>query len=125
MEAAFIHTQVAALLATGLMRSVPTVVSLDATPVNFDQEGDAYGHRRNPPLVESAKRRLNQRPLSRAAAIVTWCRWAATSLVDDYGVEESRIRVVPPGVDVGLFRPPDERSRRCMPRGPLWLLPPC
>jgi glycosyltransferase involved in cell wall biosynthesis len=108
VDAAFIHTQVAALLATGLMRSVPTVVSLDATPINFDQEGEAYGHGRNALLVESVKRRLNQRALNRAAGIVTWCRWAASSLVNDYGVDPSMIRVIPAGVNVGMFRPPDE-----------------
>jgi glycosyltransferase involved in cell wall biosynthesis len=112
VDAAFIHTQVAALLARAVMRSVPTIVSLDATPVNFDQEGAAYGHRRNTPLVESVKRRLNQRPLNGAAGIVTWSRWAATSLLDDYGVEESRIRVIPAGVNVGLFCPPEEALHR-------------
>jgi glycosyltransferase involved in cell wall biosynthesis len=107
VDAAFIHTQVAAVLASRLMGSVPTIVSLDATPINFDQEGEAYGHRRNRPLLESAKRRLNQRPLGRAAAVVAWCRWAATSLVEDYGIDGPRVHVIPPGVDVGLFHPPD------------------
>jgi len=105
VDAAFIHTQVAALLATGIMGSVPTVVSMDATPVNFDQQGEAYGHHRSRPIVESLKARLNERPFNRAAALVTWCRWAAASLINDYGVDESRIRVIPPGVDVDLFRP--------------------
>src|SRR5215813_6654230 len=41
LDAAFIHTQVAALLSTGVMRSVATVVSLDATPLNFDSVGEA------------------------------------------------------------------------------------
>ena len=120
VDAAFIHTQVAALLATGVMDSVPTIVSMDATPVNFDQQGQAYGHHRNRQLVESLKSRLNQRPFSHAAALVTWCRWAAASLVNDYGVDESRIRVIPPGVDVDLFqvreRPPEEV------RGPVRIL---
>ena len=35
VDAAFIHTQVAAVLASRLMGSVPTIVSLDATPINF------------------------------------------------------------------------------------------
>src|SRR5450759_4140118 len=37
LDAVFIHTQVAALLAGEIMRSVPTVVSLDATPRLFDR----------------------------------------------------------------------------------------
>ena len=105
----FIHTQVAALLAGDLMRAVPTVVSLDATPVNFDAEGAAYGHRRGAAPLEAVKRGLNRLALSGAAALVTWCRWAADSLVADYGVPAERIRVIPPGVDVGLFRPGEPR----------------
>jgi glycosyltransferase involved in cell wall biosynthesis len=116
VDAAFIHTQVAALLATGVMGSVPTIVSMDATPVNFDEEGEAYGHHRGLPVIESLKSRVNQRPFNQAAALVTWCRWAATSLVNDYGVDESRIRVIPPGVNVDLFhareRPPGNLGRR-------------
>jgi glycosyltransferase involved in cell wall biosynthesis len=83
---------------------------MDETPVTVDQQGEAYGHRRNPQPVEALKSRLNQRPFNQAAALVTWSRWAALSLINDYGVDASRIRVVPPGVDVGLFRPP-ERPR--------------
>ncbi len=109
VEAVFIHTQVAALLSAEVMRAVPTVVSLDATPLNFDQEGEAYGHRRGGHLVESLKLRLNQRALKQAAALVAWCRWTASSLVADYGIPESRIRVIPPGVDTGLFRPAERR----------------
>ncbi|MBO0684414.1 MAG: glycosyltransferase family 4 protein [Candidatus Dormibacteraeota bacterium] len=118
VDAAFIHTQVASLLVSGLMGSVPTVVSLDATPVNFDQEGRAYGHGRGPELLERLKRRVNQRPLHRAAALVTWSRWAAGSLVDDYGADPARIHVIPPGVDVELFTP----SRTASQRGPVRVL---
>ena len=51
-DAVFIHTQVATLLAGDLMRRVPTVISLDATPVNFDSLGAGYGHGRQPEAVE-------------------------------------------------------------------------
>lgn len=105
LDAIFIHTQVAALLAAEIMRSVPTVVSLDATPQLFDREGEAYGHRRNPEAVELVKRRLNMRAFASAARLVTWCQWAAYSLVADYGVPLHKVDVIPPGVDLNLFRP--------------------
>jgi glycosyltransferase involved in cell wall biosynthesis len=113
LDAAFIHTQVASLLSVGLMRSVPTVVSLDATPINFDQVGEAYGHRTGAALVETAKAAVNRRAYRAAAALVTWSRLAADSLTADYGVPASRVHVIPPGVDVERFRPEDG------PRGPL------
>ena len=116
LDAIFIHTQVAALLATDIMRSVPTVVSLDATPTLFDREGEAYGHRRDPDMVEMVKKRLNVRAFRSAARLVAWCHWAAYSLVTDYGVSLEKIDVIPPGVDLNLFRPsllgkPSKRAR--------------
>ncbi len=105
LDAIFIHTQVASLLAGEIMRSVPTVVSLDATPRLFDREGEAYGHRRSPEVLELIKRRFNERALTNAARLVTWCQWAAYSLVADYGAPVEKIDVIPPGVSLELFRP--------------------
>ena len=112
VDAAFIHTQVSALLSVGLMREVPTVVSLDATPANFDDVGAAYGHGRGHPLAEAAKAAVNRRAFRAAAALVTWSRMAADSLTADYGAAASRVRVIPPGVDLALFRPPSEPAHR-------------
>jgi glycosyltransferase involved in cell wall biosynthesis len=109
LDALFIHTQVSALLVHRDMRRVPTVVSLDATPVNFDSQGDAYGHRRGSAGAEAVKRVLNRRALLGAARLVTWCEWARGSLVADYGVPAERVSVIHPGVDQALFRPPEQR----------------
>lgn len=116
-DAVFIHTQVASLLAGGLMRAVPTVVSLDATPLNFDSQAEAYGHRRQTEVVERLKRNLNRRVLGRARALVAWCQWAKDSLVHDYGVSPTLVTVIHPGVDLSLFRPLPRRHS-----GPLRLL---
>jgi glycosyltransferase involved in cell wall biosynthesis len=105
LDAVFMHTQVLSLLAVPIMRTVPTVVSLDATPRLFDREGDAYGHGRMPEAVEMIKRRFNLRAFANAARLVTWCRWAAYSLVADYGVPADKIDVIPPGVNLEIFRP--------------------
>jgi glycosyltransferase involved in cell wall biosynthesis len=109
LDAVFIHTQVASLMAGGVMRRIPTVVSLDATPVNFDSQGAAYGHRSRAGTLEALKRVVNRRALSRADHLVTWCAWARDSLVADYGMPPERISVIHPGVDQALFRPADGR----------------
>jgi glycosyltransferase involved in cell wall biosynthesis len=105
VDAVFIHTQVSALLARAVMRAIPTVVSVDATPRNFDDEGAAYGHRRQGELAERLKLAVNRRALREAGAVVAWNRWARDSLVADYGVPADRVSVIPPGVDVARFRP--------------------
>ncbi len=103
-DAIFIHTQVAALFAKSIMLEVPTVVSLDATPLNFDTMAEAYGHARQRAAVERMKLAINRRALSAAASVVTWSEWAATSVVDDYGVRADRVHAIYPGVEMAKFQ---------------------
>jgi glycosyltransferase involved in cell wall biosynthesis len=110
LDAVFIHTQVAALFSAEIMNRVPTIVSMDATPVNFDQVGRAYAHRGSLPALEAVKREVNRRAFARAAGLVTWCQWAASSLRTDYGMPAAKIRVIPPGVDLKLFKPGPPKS---------------
>jgi glycosyltransferase involved in cell wall biosynthesis len=116
LDAVFIHTQVAALLVADLMLRIPTVVSMDATPLNFDTLGGPYLHQRGPAIAEMAKRLVNQRAFNAATRLITWSRWAAQSLERDYGVSATRISVIPPGVDCHLFRPRDHNARSGRPR---------
>jgi len=109
-DALFFHTQVTTLLSVPTMRRVPTVVSLDATPRNYDVVGAAYGHRASGGPAEEVKRRLNMRPLHAARALVAWCEWAKGSLVDDYGVDPARVTVIAPGVDLDLWPRPAPRD---------------
>src|SRR3569833_2804297 len=44
MDVAMFHTQVTSLFSTGIMREVPSIVSLDATPVQYDSLVEFYGH---------------------------------------------------------------------------------
>lgn len=113
VDALFIHTQVAATLAGPVMRRVPTVVSIDATPINYDSQGAAYGHSVGAAPVEALKLRLNRYVFDRAAHIVSWCSWAADSLTAHYGVPAEKISVIHPGVDVELFTAPDRSHRDC------------
>jgi glycosyltransferase involved in cell wall biosynthesis len=99
LDALFVHTQVPATLIPDVLRRVPSVVSLDATPKQYDELGGHYGHSTNGERVERAKRRLHQSCFERADRLVTWARWTKDSLVDDYGVSPDKILVIPPGVD--------------------------
>ncbi len=109
-DALFFHTQVTTLLSVPLMRRVPAVVSLDATPRNYDTVGAAYEHEASGGTAEKLKRRLNMRPLHAARALITWSDWARRSLVDDYGVPRERVTVIPPGIDTDLWPRPAARE---------------
>jgi glycosyltransferase involved in cell wall biosynthesis len=57
------------------------------------------------------KRRINQRALGAAQALVSWSRWTADSLERDYRVPAGKTMVVHPGVDLDLFTPGPEHRR--------------
>ncbi len=106
LDAALFHTQVTSLFSAGIMRRVPSVISLDATPIQYDALGAFYGHQPSANArLEAVKKRLNQRAFSAAHHLVTWSQWTRASLVSDYGVPADKITVIPPGVDQALFRP--------------------
>ena len=103
-DALFFHTQVTALFAVDLMRRTPTVLSLDATPINYDLVGRAYGHRPDRGTwLDHRRFEMNRAAFRAARALVTWSAWAKASLVHDYGIESSRISVVPPGAADAYF----------------------
>ena len=66
-DALFVHTQVAATLMPDVLRRIPSVVSLDATPIQFDALGFYYGHSTNGATIERIKWRLNRSCFARAA----------------------------------------------------------
>jgi glycosyltransferase involved in cell wall biosynthesis len=97
-DAVVFHTQVTALFSLGVIRRVPAVVSLDATPINYDTVGYHYGHQAaGDGFLDRHKYRLNRAVFHAAAGLVTWSEWARRSLVIDYGVAPERVRVIAPG----------------------------
>ena len=119
LDAALFHTQVTALFSAGLMRRMPSVISLDATPLQYDALGAFYGHAPSGNArLEALKKRLNQRAFQSARHLVAWSQWAKDSLVADYGVPADKITVIPPGIDTARWDF-DRSARRS---GPVNLL---
>lgn len=101
LSAIFCHTQVCALFLGKAMCQVPTIVSLDATPLNLDTLHAAYDHHPSRfQAVETLKTVLNRRSFRRAKRLVTWSDWAKKSLVRDYGIAPDKITVIAPGIDL-------------------------
>lgn len=105
LEALFFHTQVTAILAKRWMENIPSVVSLDATPLQYDSLGEFYEHEGGPSWLENFKYQMNQACYMRAAHLVTWSAWAKDSLVADYDVPAEKITVIPPGVNIDDWSP--------------------
>lgn len=111
LDGALFHTQVTSLFSTGLMRRMPSVVSLDATPLQYDALGRFYGHQPSgSAALEAFKKRMNERAFSAARRLVTWSEWAKGSLVADYGVPADKIVVIPPGIDIAAWNRSERSS---------------
>lgn len=105
----FYSTQVAAALAKGLVQQKPYVLCTDISPIQYDSMAEHYGHRPDGDNLWSRyKNRANVDLFQKAARFVTWSQWAADSLVTDYGVDRERTVVVPVGVDLEIWHPPEE-----------------
>ena len=107
LDALFFHTQVTAVLSPDWLRRVPGIVSLDATPRQYDRLGAFYGHSTGPDWLENWKWRLNRDCFQLARHIITWSEWAKQGLVDEYEVPAEKISVIPPGVDLCAWANPE------------------
>jgi glycosyltransferase involved in cell wall biosynthesis len=110
LDGIFFHTQVTAVLSPDWLKRIPGIVSLDATPLQYDEFGAAYDHETGSGWLESAKFKLNQRCYNLAKHLVVWAAWTKRSLVDDYGVSPDKITVVHPGVQTAQWHNPNPRS---------------
>ena len=109
MDALFFHTQVTAMLSQDWMRKIPSIVSLDATPLQYDAMGDYYDHEAGFAPAEKTKWMVHKRTFQLAQGIITWSSWAKQSLVVDYDIPAHKITVLPPGVIVSDWIRPEPR----------------
>jgi glycosyltransferase involved in cell wall biosynthesis len=119
LDALFFHTQVPAILASDWLRRIPGIVSLDATPIQYDRLGQFYQHAAGPAWLERLKWRLNRDCYRAARHLVAWSDWTKQGLIDDYAVPAEKISVIPPGVNVADWTRPQPRARR---DGPVKIL---
>jgi glycosyltransferase involved in cell wall biosynthesis len=99
------YTQSIALLSVDHLRSMPSVVSTDAT---FLQGAFHLPHRRPTRYTSSAMRvaqRFERRVYAAATLLVAQSEWVADCLERAYGVERDRIRVIAFGLTPGLPPP--------------------
>lgn len=104
VDALLFHTQVTAILAQDWMSKIPSVVSLDATPLQYDSLGEFYAHEPGTGSAENIKYWLNKRCYEKAKHLVTWSDWARDGLINDYGVSAEKITTISPGVNVSEWQ---------------------
>jgi glycosyltransferase involved in cell wall biosynthesis len=119
LDALVFHTQCTALFSVDRMRRIPTLISLDATPINFDdvtRQGGGYDHKvAGQGFLDRQKYLMNRRAFQAASVLVPWSAWARKSLIGDYGVKPDRIHVLAPGAAPAFFEL-GEPGRRALER---------
>ncbi|MBO0729488.1 MAG: glycosyltransferase family 4 protein [Acidimicrobiaceae bacterium] len=94
------------LLTARAWRRTPVVYSIDATLKQLHDFGPLYGYFGGRRRARFAARNRVERLLMRRMTLLTpWSEWCARSMREDYGIPAERIRVLPPGVDLDLWRP--------------------
>lgn len=97
-------------------RRVPVFYAIDCTPRLLHAFGAHYGGVDDPATPQgrltAASLRLFFR---RCAGLLPWSRWAARSMIEDYGADRDRVDVVAPGIDLQRWAPaarkPGKRPR--------------
>lgn len=120
LDVLFVHTPMIGILAMDYIGKIPTMLSLDATPLNYDELAAWYGHRTHSAPVERAKLLLHRAVMQRARKITTWSQWTKNSVVADYGVPAEAVTVIHPGTTLSNF--PDPNVRRDRRPGPMRIL---
>jgi len=93
LDLVYIHTQTAATSVLDLPRHVPAVVSIDLTWKLAFQESRYF----NSPLMR-ATLELERRIFERSDLVISFSDWAAASVIDDYRIPASKVKVVRNGV---------------------------
>ncbi len=115
----FFNTQVPAALGKEAIGKQPYILCTDITPLQYDRMAADYNHHQDRnPLLKRYKHWLNVNLFRQAAQILPWSNWVRHSLIEDYGVAQERISVVPPGVDTERWHP----LARAQKQGPLQIL---
>ena len=118
LDALFFHTQVAAVLSQNWLKRIPSVISLDATPRQYDELGQSYQHESGPDWLEQQKWRLNRNAFRAARHLVSWSYWAKAGL-SAYEVSPEKVTVIPPGVNISEWTRPEPRRYQV---GPVKIL---
>ncbi len=102
LDAIFFHTHITAVLSQKWLKRIPSVVSIDATPLQYDELGQYYDHTSGTGWLEQQKWHLNRNIFHEARHLVSWSHWAKAGL-EEYEISSEKVTVIPPGVNVSAW----------------------
>jgi len=105
IDCLFFHTQVLSLFNYDFIARIPSVISLDATPLDFNTIAASYASKTASGILGQIKHAWYRRVFNHAAGLVAFSDWVRDSLISDYGVAEEKIHVIPSGIDLEHWKP--------------------
>lgn len=116
-DAMYFNDHIPASFLQGLRRRVPSVMAMDVTPLLMEEHRTWYGvpSSAQQHVIERIKFLQTRKTYQNTTFLLPWSRWVKRSLIEHYGVDEERIRVLAPGVDLDLWksdgRQPNAKTR--------------
>lgn len=104
-DAAYFNDHIPATFLGSFRRRVPSVMAMDVTPRLMEEHCAWYGVAAPAPvgIVERIKFARTRKTYHDTTFLLPWSQWVKRSLVEHYGVEERKIRVLAPGVDLDVW----------------------
>jgi glycosyltransferase involved in cell wall biosynthesis len=112
-DAAYILEQTLVTFLWRFRSQTPFLLSTDMTPLFCAKRGFWYAVPEFDPssMPSRAKQAITASVYRSAFHMLPWSRAVRDSLIEDYGVPENRVTVLPPGLDLRFWRAPDRQSR--------------
>ncbi|UBF27179.1 glycosyltransferase family 4 protein [Kovacikia minuta CCNUW1] len=102
------HTQILGFLSLDLMKSIPTIVSLDMTAAQASRLKTTPSWR----WTYTPNLYLEQKVYETAASVVAFSEAAQRSVIEDYNIEANKVQVVYPGVNLDRIQAVEKPSSR-------------
>lgn len=102
-----LHTQAMALRSIDFMKKIPTVVGIDFTSVLASQESTDPEFR----WTYQPNMLLDKRVFKAAAYVVAWSERARRSVIEDYQIDDQKVKTIPPGVNLDLLTYPEQARK--------------
>ncbi len=105
-DAIYFNDHIPATFLNTFRKRVPSVMAMDVTPLLMEEHRAWYGvptssHKH---LIERIKFLQTCRTYRNTTFLLPWSNWVKRSLIEHYGVDERRIRVLAPGVNLDLWK---------------------
>jgi glycosyltransferase involved in cell wall biosynthesis len=112
LDCLFYHTPMISMFSLQLMQQIPTILSLDSTPFNFNTIAASYQSKVPTGVLARLKFEWYRKIFHSAAGFVVWSHWVKQSLDQDYGIDPDKVKVIYPGIPLDLYTPTIKKVKK-------------